>query len=201
MPKTAIKIGPQDHGQRMSLADFDHAEVQEGYLYELSRGVLTVSDVPGPKHAAVVENVREQLVSYKVTHPGRIRRILAGNECKLLVNDFESERHPDLAVYKTKPPRGKDLWVKWVPAILMEAVSPSSKHRDYEEKPDEYRRFGVQEYWIINAEEEEMLVLRNRGDHWAERIVRPGTRYRTRLLPGFALDVAQVFAEAEGNGD
>ena len=38
MLKAAIKVGPADHGRRMSLADFDHAEVQEGYLYELGRG-------------------------------------------------------------------------------------------------------------------------------------------------------------------
>ena len=45
MLKTRIKVGPKDHGRRMSLADFDHAEVQEGHLYELGRGVIIVSDV------------------------------------------------------------------------------------------------------------------------------------------------------------
>ena len=48
MSTQTIKIGPADHGRRMSLADFEHAEVQEGLLYELGRGVIIVSDVPGP---------------------------------------------------------------------------------------------------------------------------------------------------------
>jgi hypothetical protein len=31
MSKTAIKIGPADHGRQMSLDDFKQAEEQEGY--------------------------------------------------------------------------------------------------------------------------------------------------------------------------
>ena len=50
MGKTLIKIGPADHGRPMSLAEFEHAKVQEGYLYELSRGIITVSDVPNRRH-------------------------------------------------------------------------------------------------------------------------------------------------------
>jgi hypothetical protein len=46
MSTTATLIGPEDQGRRMSLAEFDHAEVRDGYLYELGRGVITVSDVP-----------------------------------------------------------------------------------------------------------------------------------------------------------
>ncbi|MBI3823847.1 MAG: hypothetical protein HY289_14355, partial [Planctomycetes bacterium] len=42
-PKT--KIGPQHQGHKMSLRAFEFAEVQEGYLYELARGVIVVSEV------------------------------------------------------------------------------------------------------------------------------------------------------------
>jgi len=41
MPQTVTKVGPKDHGRRMRLAEFDKAEAQEGYLYELSRGSLS----------------------------------------------------------------------------------------------------------------------------------------------------------------
>jgi hypothetical protein len=59
MAQTAVKIGPQDQGRRMSLADFEHAETQEGYLYELGRGVIVVSDVPKPSHAAQIATIRD----------------------------------------------------------------------------------------------------------------------------------------------
>ena len=38
MGKTLIKIGPADHGRPISLEEFEHAKVQEGYLYELAGG-------------------------------------------------------------------------------------------------------------------------------------------------------------------
>src|SRR5258706_7047093 len=145
MSRTAIIVGPQDHGRRMSLADFDHAEVVGGYLYELSRGVITVSDVPGKKHLKQVCEINQQLYVYKAAHPEVIRTIGGGSDCKILAEGFESERHPDIFVYKTDPPDSDDVWSIWVPEIAIEVVSPSSEKRDYEEKPPEYFAFGVAE--------------------------------------------------------
>ena len=42
----AIRIGPADHGRRMSLEEFREAEEEEGYRYELARGVLEVTLCP-----------------------------------------------------------------------------------------------------------------------------------------------------------
>ncbi len=87
MGKTLIKIGPADHGRRMSLAEFEHAEVQEGYHYELSRGVITVSDVPNRRHMLQLDrDPPDQLGAYRSLHPGRIARYRhGGGECKLLI--------------------------------------------------------------------------------------------------------------------
>src|SRR5437870_5220143 len=181
MPKTAIKVGPQDHGRRMSLEDFDHAEVEPGHLYELGRGVIIVSDVPGERHLAQVDVIREQFYIYRAGHPGRIHRIAGGSDSKLLLPPMESERHPDIAIYKRPPARRENLWATWVPEIVIEVISPGSELRDYEEKREEYLLFGVTEYWIFDADRREMLVLRRTRGQWAERVVRPPTVYRTRL--------------------
>src|SRR5262245_45205261 len=179
MQKTAVKIGPQDHGRRMSLEEFEHAETQEGYVYELGRGVVTVSDVPNRRHLLQVVAPRRQLSAYDLAHPNRVQAILAGSECKILLARLESERHPDVAVYLTPPPDDEDLWAAWVPEVVIEVVSPGSEHRDYVEKREEYLLFGVREYWIIDADRQEMLVLRRSRGQWAERVVRPPETYRT----------------------
>jgi Uma2 family endonuclease len=198
---TKIKIGPADHGRRMSLAGFEHAEVEEGHLYELGRGVIIVSDVPNPRHFAQVMAIRRQLAAYDLAHPNTIYGIAAGSDCKILVPDLESERHPDLAVYKT-PPHADEagVWATWVPEIVIEVVSADSAHRDFDEKPEEYLNFGVQEYWIVDAKREEVRVLRRSGGRWAERIVRPGKVCKTRLLPGFEFSCAAVFKAARAIG-
>jgi Uma2 family endonuclease len=201
MPKTAIKIGPDDDGRRMSLEEFSQAEGQEGYLYELDRGVVVVTDIPKLRHMAQVLASRRQLSAFDLSNPGRIYAIASGSECKILLRVLGSERHPDLAVYRSVPPAVEEdeLWALWVPDITLEIVSPGSEHRDYVEKAEEYLLFGVREYWIIDEGRGEMRVLRRRGDRWNERTVRPGEIYRTRLLPGFEFDVAAVFEAARAS--
>src|SRR5205823_14858454 len=73
--RTTIVVGPQDQGRRMSLDDFEFAEPKEGNLYELSRGVVVVADVPEGRHADAVDALRDQFAPYKLAHPERIRRL------------------------------------------------------------------------------------------------------------------------------
>jgi Uma2 family endonuclease len=197
MITTALKIGPADQGRAMTLEEFTQAETQEGYLYELGRGVLAVSDVPNRRHVVQVITIRRQLNAYELAHPERISALLTGSECKIPVAGLQSERHPDLAVYCSPMPEGEDLWATWVPEIVIEVVSLGSEHRDYVEKREEYLLFGVREYWIFDAERGELLVLRRTAGRWQERVVRAPAVYRTPLLPGFALAVAPVFEAAQ----
>ncbi len=139
--------------------------------------------------------VRNFLQAYMAIHAGRIQIIAAGNECKLLIGDFESERHPDLALYLTPAPEIDDetLWTMWVPEIVIEVVSASSRKRDYEEKPDEYLRIGVKEYWIVDADKRVMVVMRRTRGRWVETTVKPPAIFRPRLLPGLEFSIGAVF--------
>jgi Uma2 family endonuclease len=198
MPQTAVKIGPQDQGRRMSLADFEQAETQEGDLYELGRGVIVVSDVPKPSHAVQIATIRDQLTMHKLRHPGQIWAILGSHECKIPIALLDSERHPDLAVYKTPPPRDDDeVWSVWIPELVIEVVSLGSGIRDYEEKPDEYLAFGVQEYWIVDGRRREVLVLRRSRGRWVDETITPDQVYRPLVLPGFEFACGPVFDSAK----
>ncbi|MGE3808888.1 MAG: Uma2 family endonuclease [Gemmataceae bacterium] len=72
-----------------------------------------------------------------------------------------------------------------------------SEERDYVLKREEYLDFGVREYWIVDADRREVLVLRRRGQQWTERVVAEKERYTTKSLPGFKLDVAAIFRAAD----
>ena len=104
MSTATILIGPEHHGQRISLEDFKTAEAREGHLYELSRGVVTVIDVPGRHHRLQINAIRRQFSTFEVSHLDEIYCIAGGNECKISVEAPVSERHPDLAIYKMAPP-------------------------------------------------------------------------------------------------
>ncbi len=200
MSKTVTIIGPADQGRTMSLDEFAGAEAEPGWLYELSQGVVTVVDVPNPRHFKIVDAIRLQFAAFRKKKPSLIYGIASGGECKLLIAGLESERHPDLAIYKTPPPEGEnddEIWSQWVPEIVVEVVSPSSRRRDYEEKPEEYLRLGVQEYWIVDEHEGQMKVLRRSRGRWAEYAIRPPAPYKTRLLPGFEFSIADVLDEPQ----
>jgi Uma2 family endonuclease len=196
MSRTATFITPHDHGRRMTLDDFESAEVQDGHLYELSGGTIIVSDIPGDQHWAQVDEIKQQLYVYKAANPSQVHRVGGGAECKILLIDTESERHPDVAVYKQAKPEGANFWARWIPAVAIEVVSESSRHRDYDEKPADYLAFGVLEYWIVDFKNDEMVVMQRSGGRWATRAVKPGERYRTALLPGFELNLEAVFNAA-----
>jgi Uma2 family endonuclease len=196
MIRAMVQIGPADDGARMSLAEFDRAEGREGHLYELSNGVITVVDVPDRKHLAQLDAAREQFYLYRAAHRERIHSIATGGECKILLRGTDSERHPDLAIYKSPPIDEENIWATWIPDIAVEIVSRSSHHRDYVEKREEYLRFGIREYWIIDAHRQQMLALRRSGSRWRARVVEADGVYRTRLLPGFEFNLAPIFEAA-----
>jgi Uma2 family endonuclease len=191
---TLTQIGPESHGRRMSLEEFARVAGRPGYLYELSRGVIEVVDVPGVPHRLVKLRIRNALVLCQVQHPDRIFAIADGSDMAIRMPQLVSERHPDICVYLTPPPvEDVQPWDFWVPDIVIEVVSPGSEQRDYEEKREDYLKAGVRLYWIFDPQSRSATLLTRRGDDWrAQKLDESGT-VKTRLLPGFELKLADVF--------
>ena len=199
MSKTITRIGPADHGRPMELDEFAEAEAAgRAHSTSWAGGSSPWSRYRRSGTCLQVAAARDQLQAYKSSNPGRIEVIASGNECKLMIVALRSERHPDLAVYLTPPPEDEDddFWMRWVPEIVVEVVSPSSRDRDYDEKPEEYLRAGVKEYWIVDSERRALIVMRRSRGRWTETKVCPPAIYRTRLLPGLAFSIESVFTSA-----
>jgi Uma2 family endonuclease len=202
MLKTKLRVGPQDHGRRMRLKTFEPVEVENGHVYELARGIIVVSDVPNFAHMMQVAAVRDPIILYKAQNSGRVFQVLGTMECKLLMWSMESERHPDLAVYLHPPPtkKGRKMWTRWIPDIVVEVVSLGSVDRDYVEKREEYWALGAKEYWIVDARRGQVLVLRRGRSQWIEKVLKRGDTLETKFLPGFQLACADIF-DAAGEED
>lgn len=192
------RVGPSDHGQQMTLDEFIEAEFEEGWLYELARGVIVVTEVPEVFHGQIVSRLRDMLALY-VRDGGRAMNYRAGRgECAVRLPGMQSSRHPDQAVYFFPPPAVDPPWTRWLPDIVIEVVSPGSEVRDYTEKREEYLRAGVLEYWILDPTPRILLVQQRFGDVWREVLVPADAIYQTHLLPRLEVHPEILLGPAEG---
>jgi Uma2 family endonuclease len=196
---TAIRIGPADHGRELTLQEFLEAEEEEGYRYELARGVLEVTEVPNDPHGVTVSNLYIGVARYHLDHPGYIYRLGGGNEFRLWLPGLVSGRNPDLAVVLRYAPR--DRRRRRLPALAAEGVSRGSSHRDYVTKREEYLAYGLLEYWIVDPIERKVTVLTRNGDVWNEQVVRDDQVIPSLVLPGFLTTVNELWMNLDESDD
>lgn len=197
MPDTRIQIGPADIGRKLTLDEFREAEEAPGYLYELVRGVLDVTEIPPDSHGQIVDNLHEMLSAYRGRNPGIILRIGHGSDIRLIIPILESDRHPDLGVVFHDDPR--DERGRSRPSLVVEVVSPGkrARKRDYEEKLEEYLAFGVREYWIVDPEHERITVFMRQTlaetATWSANVFEGDLTIVSGVLPGFEGTVDRVW--------
>jgi len=120
----------------------------------------------------VVEYIRDAGAIFRRSRPGIINYVGGAAEAKLQLPEMQSERRPDLSIYLNPPPtEDAQPWDEWVPDILIEVVSASSEHRDYEIKPPEYHRAGVKLYGIFDPFLRRVIALNRRGDSWRKTVL------------------------------
>jgi Uma2 family endonuclease len=113
-------------------------------------------------------------------------------------------REPDVIFLRTENyhVRSNRIWKG--ADLLMEIVSgdPKDRKRDYEDKLADYAETGVAEYWIVDPERHMVTVHRLDGERYVihGQFTR-GQKAASILLPGFAVDVADLFAVADDVAD
>jgi Uma2 family endonuclease len=83
--------------------------------------------------------------------------------------------------------------LKGIPDLLIEVVS--DPRHDRIRKRDLYARAGVTEYWIVDPDADRIEIYRLRPDGYPKpEILEPGDELRSAVLPGFGLDLTELFA-------
>lgn len=84
--------------------------------------------------------------------------------------------------------------------LVMEVVSgdPKDRKRDYEEKLADYAAAQIAEYWIVDFERKVVRVHRLAGSQYAiHGGFAHGQQASSALLPGFVVDVGELFSVAD----
>lgn len=194
LKKPTRPYGPEANGLKMSPEEFDRAEFQEGWRYELVNGVVVVSPIPSEGEVDPNEELGHWLRTYQESHPqgSSLDKTLPERE----VRAGKNRRRADRLIWAGlgRRPRRHEP-----PTIIVEFVSRRKRDRlrDYEDKRDEYLKIHVKEYWLIDRFQRIMTVFVRQGSKFRRRVVREEQAYRTLLLPGFILPLAKLLALAD----
>lgn len=95
--------------------------------------------------------------------------------CEIAVSGEPRTRFPDLVIMREEHLRLRDkrlLITKEMPPpqIVVEVVSPGDRNhrRDYEEKRKQYEARGIPEFWLIDPEQQTVLVLKLKNQQYVE---------------------------------
>jgi Uma2 family endonuclease len=193
----ATSLGLADHGHPVTLEEFESAEFEEGYKYELIDGRLYVSPAPNLPEDCNVAWLFEKLLAYKLRHPKAIRHL--SQKARVFVPGRAETTcpEPDISVFRVFPvdvPLEKRKWQSVSPILVVEVLYDADPYKDLVRNVELYLQVpSIREYWLLDArysaDEPTLIVHRRRGKQWVRREFPFGVTYKTKLLPGFSLIV------------
>ena len=157
-------------------------------LIEFTDGCVEPLPMPTDQHQSILEFLYEAFVGFVRPRGGKVH--VAVLRLRIRPRKF---REPDLLLLlSAKDSRRQNRF--WTGAdLVLEVVSKDKPHRDLIDKRGDYAEGGVPEYWIVNPEDETVLVLRLEGTGYVEAgTYRRGQSAASSLLAGFTVDVSAV---------
>jgi Uma2 family endonuclease len=177
----------------LTVADLDAFPDDDGNRYELIGGELFVSRPPGIPHQRVLLNLELGLSDYLRANPIGILVPGAG----AIFSDYDAVI-PDLAFVCNERWDQVVTGEKFTGALdlVIEILSPGTQNRqrDLSAKRQLYGKYGAKEYWIVDSENREVLVLRLQGQTLEEIVtLKTDDELTSLLLPDFKLKVSTIF--------
>jgi Uma2 family endonuclease len=143
----------------------EYLSLPEGYpRAELSAGRIELLPMPTDRHQAILTAILLLLVEYAKRTGGKARP--AGIRLRLQEGRF---REPDVAFLSQQRLhlRGLEYWTG--ADLVVEIVGGADdRARDYVVKRDDYARAGIPEYWIVDPDQESILVLTFQAGKYVE---------------------------------
>ena len=164
--------------------------------YELLRGRIVTSPPAGWPHGSIEANIVTALALFVRTH--QLGLILGSSTGY----DFPSgdTLEPDVsflatARIKAGPTLQSGKFIRIVPNLVVEILSPATAQKDRTEKKALYEENGVEEYWIVDPKEREVTRYHHSGRRFGRgKVFTVRDIPRSRALPGFTLHVKEIFA-------
>jgi Uma2 family endonuclease len=160
--------------------------------YELVEGRIVHMAPTGDEHARTESRLTYLLGVF--VYPNRLGELYNGEAGIIVRRNPDTVRGADIAFIaraRVAPGTGKFLAV--VPDLVVEIVSPDDRWSEITRKVGEYFAAGVRLVWVVDPDARTVHVYTspNTSRTFGEGDTLPGDD----VLPGFALPVAEIFAE------
>jgi Uma2 family endonuclease len=177
--------------RRLTFADYK--KLPNDQDYEIVEGVLYVSPRPRAKHQIVAAELVFLLLQH-VRHRGLG---LVVPDADLVIRDRDIYISPDIMVFLGERASSVPLdgWIRTVPDLVVEVLSPSTSDYDLTTKRRIYAELGVRHYWLADVAGRALIecVLGSDG-HYRERTVEAPADFSPDLFPELRIDLGRIFA-------
>ncbi len=167
----------------------------DGLGHQLIKGVHIITPTPSVLHQSLTTVLSHILASF-FDKKALGKLIGASIPVKFSEDDCII---PDL-VYLDEEElnKQKDQYIDGSPSLIIEILSPSSRFKDYVEKRKLAEKYGVQEYWVVNAYENliDVFTLQD-GKYYTQVFTEKDTLVsKLLILKEFEMSVKELFEKA-----
>ena len=188
----AAKYGYNE--KKMSYEDFTVMSEEANERYEYIDGTAYLLASPGMTHQKVIGNL---YASFRLWFDAK--------KCAPYLSPFDvtlkrgehdvNVVQPDLVVICDPENRNEKDRYTGIPPLVVEVLSSESARMDLIKKLDLYMQTGIQEYWVVNHLNQEVIVYRfeNRDIADMKLFVRED-RVESLVFQGLSIELKEVFA-------
>ena len=163
-------------------------------LVEFTDGYLEILPMPSRGHQRMLAFLYSTFHAFLAPAGGEV--LFAPLRLRVREGKF---REPDLLLIRdSRDARSGERF--WTGAdVVVEVVSPDNPERDLIVKRDDYAEAGIPEYWIVDPRDETITVLTLEDAGYVEHGIHDRHAcVDSPTLPGFGVDVGDVFDAARG---
>ena len=173
----------------------ENRPITDVHRYELTDGRIVMTPPAGWGHGEIEAKVIHILGEFVESHNlGRVFGSSTGYELP-----SQDTLEPDASFISGErwakgPQVGRGQFLRIVPSLVVEILSPATAHRDRVEKKKIYEVNGVDELWLVDPDRREVTVFQLVEERYSSgKRFKTRQNIRSRLLPGFNVPAAQFF--------
>jgi Uma2 family endonuclease len=158
---------------------------------EIVDGDLVVSPTPSDRHQEISTALAVKIYPFVKRH--KLGKFYGAPLHIVLADHVNFE--PDLCFLATENlHRLQSPVIAGPPDLIIEIISESNRTHDTVVKFQNYERYGVAEYWLVDPRENRITVWwLQQGAYVSLGAFAPGEKLRTHVLSGLELDPAEIF--------